>query len=142
MKLYLDTNIVIFMLNEDAKSMDDDTRLLLSNDRNLLYTSAICVQELIHLRQTGKLFAEKKRKKDRAPEPMVEMVTQLGIEIVPVTDAHLRQLDILPLVGDHRDPFDRLIIAQAIADKATLVSSDRQFPNYVEHGLAFHQNIR
>ncbi|MCD8282053.1 MAG: type II toxin-antitoxin system VapC family toxin [Prevotella sp.] len=142
MRLYLDTNIVVFMLNEDADSLDADTRELLSDSTNVLYTSVMCVQELIHLRQTGKLFQVKRRKKDRTPESMVDMVAQLGIEIVPITDAHLWQLDNLPIVGNHRDPFDRAIIAQAIADRAMLVSTDHEFIHYIQYGLQLHQNYK
>ncbi len=40
------------------------------------------------------------------------------------------------------DTNDRLIIAQAISDKATLVSSDLQFPKYRKYGLSLHQNKR
>ena len=43
---------------------------------------------------------------------------------------------------DHRDPFDRLIIAQAISDKATLISSDLKFQWYEKYGLTFIQNKR
>lgn len=48
----------------------------------------------------------------------------------------------LPFIKDHRDPFDRLIIAQAISDKATLVSSDLKFQWYEKYGLDFVQNKR
>ncbi|MCD8289834.1 MAG: type II toxin-antitoxin system VapC family toxin [Prevotella sp.] len=144
MRLYLDTNIVIFMLNKDEKSIDDDTQKMLLDDGNVLFTSAICVQEIVHLTQTGNLFADKKKKKRQyksQPFDIIDRVKALGIEIVPINELHLRKLQTLPIVHDHRDPFDRLIIAQAIADKATLVSTDRMFPNYVELGLKLHQNF-
>ncbi len=141
MRLYLDTNIVIFLLTEDVKSIDNDTYAMLSDDSNVLFTSAICVQELIILRQTGKLFTEKKWNR-RREKSLTDMVLELGIEIVPVNELHLRRLDSLPMLAGHSDPFDRLIIAQAIADKATLVSSDKAFPRYAEQGLAFHMNKR
>lgn len=48
----------------------------------------------------------------------------------------------LPLYDDHRDPADRLIIAQAIADRVALVSSDRKFSRYGRHGLHFVYNER
>lgn len=47
-----------------------------------------------------------------------------------ISDAHLLQLSQLPAVKDHRDPFDRLLIAQALADDLTLVSHDGKFAAY------------
>ena len=44
--------------------------------------------------------------------------------------------------NDHRDPNDRLIIAQAISDRATLISSDRKFDRYERYGLQFMFNKR
>jgi PIN domain nuclease of toxin-antitoxin system len=51
-----------------------------------------------------------------------------GIEILPVHLNHLLSLRELPL--HHRDPFDRILIAQALAENMILVSSDRAFNNY------------
>ena len=48
----------------------------------------------------------------------------------------------LPLFDEHRDPNDRLIIAQAISDKIALVSSDRKFDMYEKYGLEFVFNRR
>ncbi|MCD7711082.1 MAG: type II toxin-antitoxin system VapC family toxin [Porphyromonadaceae bacterium] len=131
------------MLNRETESIERDTRTLLLDDSNLLYTSVICVQELTHLRQIGKLFVENKKRKDYSRmADMVDMVKDLGIKIVPVNEMHLRRLDALPLLEGHRDPNDRLIIAQAIADKATLVSSDTKFLLYRSYGLSLHYNRR
>jgi len=65
-----------------------------------------------------------------------------SIEIKPVTEKHLAEYASLPIIKEHRDPFDRLIIAQAISDKATLVSSDLKFQWYEKYGLDFIQNKR
>lgn len=50
------------------------------------------------------------------------------LEILPVSLEHVLALDNLPL--HHKDPFDRLLIAQAIIEKAVLVSGDRMFAQY------------
>ncbi|TDN35944.1 type II toxin-antitoxin system VapC family toxin [Hymenobacter sp. UV11] len=47
-----------------------------------------------------------------------------------ITDAHLLTLSGLPAVKDHRDPFDRLLIAQALTDDLTLMSRDGKFGEY------------
>ncbi len=139
MRLYLDTNIVIYLILDNGKDIDKDTYELIADSSNLVYTSTVCVQELIHLRQIGKVFTRKKRDKS-AQIPIVDMLNDLGVEIVPVNELHLKKLDELPMVEEHRDPNDRLIIAQAIADRATLVSTDLKFPEYVKFGLQLHQN--
>ena len=117
MKIYLDTNILIFLLtNQDELSAN--TQRLIGDYANVLQTSSVCVHELIHLCQIGKL-EEGKRKKDR-----------------------LNVYASLPLHEAHRDPNDRLIIAQAIADKTLLISSDNKFSQYTLSGLTFIFNER
>ncbi|MCD8288629.1 MAG: type II toxin-antitoxin system VapC family toxin [Prevotella sp.] len=139
MRLYLDTNILVYLLSGQGENIDRDTKQLISDTSNTLYTCPVCVHEFIYLRQAGKINTGKDWKKTVT---VVERLEEFGIAITPLTPKHLNTEEHLPLLNDKCDPLDRLIIAQAIADKATLVSSDRQFPNYVEHGLAFHQNIR
>ncbi|MCD8288338.1 MAG: PIN domain-containing protein [Prevotella sp.] len=143
MRLYLDTNILIYMLADEENSIDGDTWALLTDPENLLYTSVVCVQELIYLKQKGKVLVEKKRYKGKQTEAsIVDRIKGLRIEITPFNELHLRQLEQLPLLSDKCDPTDRQIIAQAIADKATLVSTDKQFPNYADFGLKLHQNLK
>jgi PIN domain nuclease of toxin-antitoxin system len=54
--------------------------------------------------------------------------TELSLEFLPITAAHAGALVRLPLL--HRDPFDRLLIAQAIVENCVLVTSDRVFGLY------------
>ncbi len=71
---------------------------------------------------------------------LVDQIKSLDVEVKPITEAHLRVVETLPWFDDHKDPFDRLIVAQAIAEKATLVSSDGKFSRYVSYGLDLHEN--
>ena len=59
-----------------------------------------------------------------------------------ISEKNLQVYATLPFLKDHRDTFDRLIIAQAISDKATLISSDLKFQWYEKYGLTFIQNKR
>lgn len=142
MILYLDTNMVISLLTGQRSSIDRDTWALFADNVNIARTSSVCVQELIHLRQKGKVLVDKKRRNYRPPVPILDMLKEAGIDVVYINALHLQKLDELPIINDHRDQNDRLIIAQAIADHATLISSDHEFPNYEKYGLTFHQNIR
>lgn len=66
----------------------------------------------------------------------------MSVGIKTITEKHLAQYASLPIIKDHRDPFDRFIISQAISDKATLISSDLKFRWYEKYGLDFIQNNR
>ncbi len=141
MRLYLDTNTVLYMLERRAR-INNSINALLLDYSNTLYTSSACVQEMIFLRQRGKVLTGKSWESRFKKTGIVDMVDELGITILPVKKDHLRKLEELPIVGEHRDHNDRVIIAQAISDKATLVSSDSEFGSYEEFGLDFIYNER
>ncbi len=136
MRLYLDTNVLVYLLLGQGDDLDQDTFAMLFDDYNLLYTSTVCVHEFIYLRQSGKINTGKDWKKGI---DVVQRLSEFGIEIATVKPIHLKKEEELPLLEDHRDPNDRLIIAQAIADKATLVSSDLKFAQYRQYGLELHE---
>jgi PIN domain nuclease of toxin-antitoxin system len=66
----------------------------------------------------------------------------LGWTIKCVDKGHLKELCQLEIVGKHTDPADRIIIAQAIAESITLISSDKRFPKYKEQGLDLIKNFQ
>ena len=119
MKLLLDTNAVLWWMGSDEAERSDAGRLI-ADPANEVLLSVVCLWEIAVKNRTGKLAvpidaviadAEAKR------------FTRLGIE-----DAHLRALGALP--SHHRDPFDHLLIAQAIAEKAAFVTRDRLAARY------------
>ncbi len=139
MKLYLDTHIIVYML-EKAGNINNNIAKMLVDCANSLFTSSASVQEMIYLRQRGKFLVERSKSKDKNKRikkdiDVVDMVEELGIKILPVTRKHLKKLEEIPLLGEHRDHNDRVIIAQAISDKATLISSDTEFYLYENYGL-------
>lgn len=139
MRLYLDTNVLIYVLTKQRDKIDGDTFELIFDYSNTLYTCPICIHEFIYLRQAGKVKTGKDWKKN---VNVVKRLEEFGITITPLTPKHLEAEEKLPMLKDKCDPNNWLIIAQAIADKATLVSTDRMFPNYVELGLNLHQNFK
>ena len=84
--------------------------------------SVVCYWELILKkgRQTA-LVVEPKAWWDR-------YITRPAVEVLPVRVAHIDHLDALPEL--HRDPFDRMLVAQALAENYTLVSRDGQLARY------------
>ena len=141
MRLYLDTNILVFLLG-DHQSLDRDVLGMIFDYSNTLYTSSTCVHVLIHLFEIGKVSWRKLDGKPFQAEDILEGLESMMIKILPITEKNFQTYALLPFVKDHRDPFDRLIIAQAISDKATLISSDLKFHWYERYGLEFILNKR
>lgn len=140
-RYYLDTNILVFLLEKRSDEISKEVGELIMDYENLLFTSTICVHELIHLSQIGKLHIKRKGKNADISE-FSQWLDEMSIKIVPVTVQNLQTYSTLPLFDEHRDPNDRLIIAQAISDKIALVSSDRKFYMYEKYGLEFVFNRR
>ena len=140
MRVYLDTNILAFMLVDNSQ-LSDDTQAIIADYDNLLMTSVICVDELIHLCQIGKITFSKKSP-IQSETDITRWLDGIGVRIEEVKQKHLEEVAKLHLYEDHRDPNDRLIIAQAISDKIPLISSDRKFDRYVKFGLDFIFNER
>ena len=63
------------------------------------------------------------------------MLDDLAAGVLPITLQHTEQFDRLPYFPDHTDPFDRMLIAQALTERYTLVSPDTRFSWYESHGL-------
>lgn len=141
MRCYLDTNILVFLLTGQESELSYFLMQGLLDYTNSYHTSTICVQELIHLCQTGKLKG-KQKDKHTAPDTIVKWLHDMGIIIEQVNERHLQLYSELPIMGDHTDPMDRLIIAQAISDRIPLASSDRKFTRYEKQGLQFVFNER
>ncbi|MDO5524476.1 MAG: type II toxin-antitoxin system VapC family toxin [Prevotella sp.] len=141
MRYYLDTNILVFLKLNEKDEINRDVGLILFDYENTLTTSSVCVAELLHLIQIGKLGKRNPNTNCLGDEVML-WLDEMGITIVPTTAVHLRRYADLPLHEDHRDPSDRLIIAQAIVDRIPLISSDRKFDRYIREGLQFVFNER
>lgn len=66
----------------------------------------------------------------RSAEDVENAVYGIGAKVLPIGFRHLHQLSQLPTYENHRDPFDRMLISQAIAEDLTMVSSDERFSSY------------
>lgn len=141
MRVYLDTNILLALMGQGDCELRRDAAVLVMDYSNTLYTSSVCVHELIQLCQIGKTYLAQNGRKVGV-EYFDMVLEDLNVTIVPVTVKHLKQLAEHPLYADHRDPMDRLIVAQAMADKVTLVSSDAKMERYRKCGLLFAFNKR
>lgn len=138
MRYYLDTQTLAQVVLTSGW-MSDDVRALTADWSNLFLSSSVCVKELIHLIQTGRIRPARK-KADYAPADIISSIHRASITIVPANERHLHRLAGLPLFDNHNDPNDRLIIAQAIADNIPLISTDLKFAQYTPFGLELVPN--
>jgi PIN domain nuclease of toxin-antitoxin system len=121
MKLLLDTHTFIFWDSQPSK-LSQRALELLTNKDNLRLLSVVSLWEIQIKQQLGKLTLNK------TLEDIILIQQNNYIEILPITVAHILALDGLPLY--HKDPFDRLLIAQANRENAVLISCDSVFANY------------
>lgn len=139
MRLLLDTNIYVYMIS-DQKSLNNDVRAILEDPENLRFLSIVTLQELIIAFRTKKLLS----KVWKTEADMISFVLNDPSVEIDNTDVNvirtLAALNINEAQG-HKDPFDHIIIAQAISHKMTLVSSDTKFSFYRKQGLRLLENI-
>ena len=135
----LDTNILVFLVSGEEENIFKDVHNILSDYSNQINTSSIAVAELLQLFRIGKLNVVKYK---TATEIIHTIENELLISILPFSKEHIKTLAKLSIASGHNDPFDHSIISQAITEKLTLVSSDRQFENYTKQKLKFVFNKR
>lgn len=122
MKLLLDTHIFIWWAEEPAR-LSPIALTALEDDSNDLVLSVASVWEMQIKIQIGKM------KLSQSMSALIASQQQANdLPILPIEYTHVLALDNLPL--HHKDPFDRVIIAQTIAESLTLVSADTEFPAY------------
>ena len=97
----------------------EEARTAIEDARTAVLVSAVCVWEAAIKSALGKL---------RVPDDLPERLDEFAFERLPVTDVHAWAVRALPPV--HTDPFDRLLVAQALSERATLVSADAIFDAY------------
>lgn len=121
MRVLLDTHAFLWFLVGDPR-LSIDVRLLLEKEETELVISAASVWEMAIKSSMGKLLL---------PLPVADYIAtkvRLGLLVLPIDWTHAAAVQELP--WHHRDPFDRLIIAQAQIERLPLVSNDRMFRAY------------
>jgi len=91
----------------------------ISNTENAIYISAASVWEMSIKQQLGKLTV---------PDDIESLIEELGFSALPINLFHSQQAGRLPM--HHRDPFDRMLIAQAQAEGLQILTKDENFPAY------------
>jgi PIN domain nuclease of toxin-antitoxin system len=117
-KLLLDTHAALWFLSGDER-LSESARRHLIDDANPVLLSAAVVWEISIKRSLGKL---------RVPGEYLSLLLDAGVQPLPVTVEHATAVEALP--PHHRDPFDRMLIAQAQLEGAALVSTDQALRPY------------
>lgn len=118
-KLLVDTNVIVWLLLGDRAQVSEAARLALEDERNRVAVSAVTVWEIAIKRSLGKLTIE-----DR----WARALARIGFDALPVTSLHAEAVENLP--WHHGDPFDRLLVAQAMTEGLDLVSADARMAAY------------
>jgi PIN domain nuclease of toxin-antitoxin system len=122
MKLLLDTHAFLWW-DSDPSRIPATTLSLMQQGNHELLVSLVSFWEIQIKTHLGKLTL-----KMPLSSIISEQQTKNGILILPITLPHILELDNLP--WHHKDPFDRLLIAQSRQENATLVSVDTAFSQY------------
>ena len=140
MRLLLDTNIYVFMVS-DRQSLTKDVSELIEDPENLKYLSIVSLQELITAFRTKKLLSNIWKSE---AEMISFVLNDPSVEIDNTDINVIRTLAALQVneAQDHKDPFDHIIISQAISHRMTLVSSDTKFAFYRKQGLRLIENFK
>lgn len=108
---------MLWLLEGDARI--EGARAAIEDARTPVLVSSVCIWEAAIKSALGKL---------RVPDDLLERLGEFAFERLPVTDVHAWAVRALPPI--HNDPFDRLLAAQAICERATIVSADTVFDAY------------
>ena len=121
MRLLIDTHILIWFL-EGNKSLSNSHQKIIEESNNDVLLSIASLWEIAIKISIGKLTLS---------QPLGDVIKQIdaeSIEILPISPEHTLQVSTMPF--HHRDPFDRIIIAQCQVENLPVISNDKSFSDY------------
>ncbi|MEX2459077.1 MAG: type II toxin-antitoxin system VapC family toxin [Actinomycetota bacterium] len=118
LRLLLDTHVVLWAL-ADHRSLSRGAKDAIADPENRVAVSAATAWEISIKRSLGRLGA---------PDDLEDVLEASGFETLPITVGHALAAGALP--AHHRDPFDRMLVAQALDGSFTLMTHDQAFARY------------
>lgn len=118
MRFLIDTHVLLWWL-DDAPTLSDDARRRITAADNDVLVSAASVAEIAIKSSVGKLDV---------PDDLLEQIQLNDFSLLPLHATHAHAVAGLPL--HHRDPFDRLLLAQAMTEDVPLMTADPLFSAY------------
>lgn len=122
MQLLIDTHILLWFLEGRAAQLAKPRRQIIADPDNDIFVSIASLWEIAIKISIGKLSLA---------NPLAAVIEQLdaeNIEILSISPAHVLRVSALPF--HHRDPFDRIIIAQSQIENLPVMTDDGEFDNY------------
>ena len=127
MRVLLDTHILLWMIGE-SRSLSASARRILADEANELFFSAISIAEVAVKRQKNAALMP------LAPDDVRFGAEESGVRELAFDSRHAVALTTLPT--HHRDPFDRMLLAQAKSSGMKILSHDNRFPTYGDFVIA------
>lgn len=118
MRYLLDTHIFLWWMSGD-KRLKKDTQRLIKDSRNEIFVSVASAWEMTIKQSIGKL---------KLRVPVRESLELSRLTVLPISLAHVEAVEGLPPL--HRDPFDRMLIAQARTEGLILITDDEKVRKY------------
>jgi PIN domain nuclease of toxin-antitoxin system len=118
LRLLLDTHVLLWWL-AGSPSLPEQAKALIGDPENTVFVSAVSFWEIWLKVSLAKL---------RLPQDFESKVAAESFDSLPLTGAQTRQVASLPWL--HRDPFDRMLVAQAQVENLTLLTADPQVAAY------------
>jgi PIN domain nuclease of toxin-antitoxin system len=128
-KYLLDTHTFIWAIVDDDKLPKSVLKLLKDND-SLLFVSAVSFWEMAIKHGKGKLYFENFK-----IQGIFDYCGTLRITPIPLSPDDALRSAFFPFAKNHKDPFDRMLIYQCIANGYVLVSQDAKMAGYKDNGL-------
>jgi len=121
MKILLDTHALIWFIEGDKK-LSLKAKSEIENPRHEIFASTVSLWEIAIKSSRDKLELKKPF------EELVESIYNNNIQLITIQVSHLNVLLALP--HHHGDPFDRILLSQAISERMAIISTDRHFSSY------------
>lgn len=121
MKVLIDTHVLLWWAGDPSRLAPSALAVIL-NPANEILMSVVSVWEIVTKAQLGKLTLHK---------PLHEVIAEQrsnGLALLRIDLEHVLGVETLPMI--HKDPFDRLLASQAVAEGATLITADPIFAGY------------
>jgi PIN domain nuclease of toxin-antitoxin system len=118
MKLLLDTHVALWSLGSPSR-LGKRSRAAITSGEHDVFISAVTIAEMAIKESLGKL---------KVPAGLVELMWTTGFSELPLSAGHADRLRYLP--WHHKDPFDRMLVAQAQVDRLSLVTADAHCMRY------------